>query len=327
MRFSSLIKSFATLAAALAGQAAHAEMRVLPINDHLVAFYDGRPAEESVDQSKATWADHGANYVGVATYAVFSGDAALVYDAFPSTAQAQWVRDWLMRKGVRHFVLANSHWHLDHVGGNAVYADSTIIATEKTRQNLIANRAAIESGAYSGPPAVKPLVVPGVGLLAPATVTIGKVTVELRPVNIHSADGLVLFLPGDRLLLAGDTLEDTLTFVAEPETLGEQYRNLAAMKTWGFDHILPNHGNSAVIAKGGYTPALIDMTRTYIRRLAEHAHDADILTQPIERFLPEALADGTVSLWWAYREAHGENLAKVSGYYKDHPLPDFGPEK
>ena len=32
-------------------------------------------------------------------------------------------RDYLVRAGIKHFTLVNSHWHLDHVGGNAVYAD------------------------------------------------------------------------------------------------------------------------------------------------------------------------------------------------------------
>ena len=143
--------------------------------------------------------------------------------------------------------------------------------------------------------------------------------------NIHSADGLVAWLPQDKLLLAGDTLEDTLTFIAEPESLADQYRNLGVIKAWGPTAILPNHGDPAIIAKGGYSTALIDMTRHYIRAMTEHAHDKDFTAQPIESFLSGELKQGTVSLWWAYREAHHENLQKLSAYYKDKPLPDFGP--
>jgi glyoxylase-like metal-dependent hydrolase (beta-lactamase superfamily II) len=319
------IALIALLACAPGAHAKAAAMRVLQINDHLTAFYDGRPAESSVDQSKATWADHGANYVGVATYVIHSGDSALVYDAYPSTAQAAWVRDYMTRAGVRHFTLVNSHWHLDHVGGNAVYADSPSIATEKTRERLIANKAGIEAGTVWGLPGIAPLRVPDIGITADTIVTVGTVRVELHPVAIHSEDGLVILLPQDRLLLAGDTLEDTMTFVAEPESLPAQYATLLAMKGWGFDHILPNHGNPDVIARGGYTPALIDMTRHYIRSMVEHAHDADYLRQPIEAHIGSGIANGTVSLWWAYREAHQENLGKIAEYYKDKPLPSFGP--
>jgi len=322
--FRHLFLATLALAAAYPASAAEPDIRVMRINDHVVAFYDGRPAEGSVDLSKATWADHGANYVGVATFAVHDGDEALVYDTYPSVEQARFVRNWLEQAGIRHFTVANSHWHLDHVGGNAVYADSTVIATEKTREQLAKHQASIENGTLQGLPAIAPVNLPDIAISTPITVSVGRYSVELRPVNVHSDDGLVAYLPQDRILLAGDTLEDTLTFIAAPQSLPEQYRNLAAMKQWGATHILPNHGDPTVIARGGYSPALIDMTRTYIRRMAEHAHDADFGTQPIERFIPEALADGTASLWWAYREAHRENLQKVAGWYKEKPLPNFG---
>jgi glyoxylase-like metal-dependent hydrolase (beta-lactamase superfamily II) len=308
-----------------AGTAAAAPMtmRVLRINDHLLCFYDGRPAEASVPPGDNNWADFGANNVGVATYVITHGDRALVYDAYPSVRQAQWVRDYLTRMGIRHFVLVNSHWHLDHVGGNAVYADSDAIATARTRDLLIAKKAAIEAGTAWGPPAIAPLVIPDIVITADTTVYLGDIRVELRPVDIHSADGLVIHLPGDHILLAGDTLEDTLTFISEPEAIPEHYRNLAAMRQWGFDRILPNHGNPDVIAKGGYPLALIDVTRTYLRRMVEHSHDRDFLTQPIEAYLGDALRNGTVSLWWAYRDAHQTNLARVAKAWKDRALPDF----
>ena len=303
--------------------AAPMNMRVLRINDHVLCFYDGRPAEASVTPGDNNWADFGANNVGVATYAVVQGDRALVYDAFPSVRQAQWVRDYLEKSGIHHFVLVNSHWHLDHVGGNAVYADSDRIATERTRQLLSTHKAAIEAGTQSGPPAITPLALPNVAITADTVFYVGDVRVELRPVNIHSADGLVIYLPADRLLLAGDTLEDTVTFISEPEGIPDHDRNLAAMKNWGFDHILPNHGDPAIIAKGGYSLALIDFTRAYLRRMVEHSHDADYLKQPIDGYVADAMRQGTVSIWWAYREAHESNLAKVASAWKDRMVPEF----
>ena len=316
---------FTLLCSGALANAAEMNMRVFRINDHLWCFYDGRPAQAQVDPKDHNWADFGANNVGVATYVIHQGDRALVYDTFPSVRQAQWVRDYLTRAGIRHFVAVNSHWHLDHVGGNAVYADSDLIATARTRQNLIDHKAGIESGKDWGPPAIAPLVIPNLTITADTTYFVGTIKVELRPVQIHSADGLVIYLPGDRVLLAGDTLEDTVTFISEPEGIPDQYRNLLAMRQWGFDRIYPNHGNPEVIANGGYPLALIDTTRAYLRRMVEHAHDPDYLNQPIGPYIAEAVKTGTVSLWWAYVDAHHENLAKVSAVYKDRPLPEFGP--
>ena len=307
-----------------AQDAAHA-VRPMPINDHLVAFYQGRPDQAAVKPGPRQWPDLGAIFVGVATYAIHDGDTALVYDSFTDPVSALWVRDWLVKAGVRRFILVNSHWHLDHIGGNAVYADSMRIATEATRAKLAMKREAIEAGTEEGPPEIRPLALPDLGVTADTTIMVGKVRVLLRPIAIHSADGLVIELPDDKLLLAGDTLEDTATFVAEPESIPQQYRNLGAMRGWGFTKILPNHGNPAVIAAGGYGLGLIDATRAYIRALVEHSHDADFQKQPLESFVADAIKRGDVSLWWPYRGAHANNLAVVAKAWRDKPVPAFEP--
>ena len=125
--------ALAMLLAVGSADAAGMNMRVFQINDHLLGFYYGRPAETAVRPGVRNWADFGAMNVGVATYVIHRGDRALVFDTYPSTEQARWVRDYLVKAGIRHFTMVNSHWHLDHVGGNAIYADVDRIATEKTR--------------------------------------------------------------------------------------------------------------------------------------------------------------------------------------------------
>jgi cyclase len=192
----------------------------------LLSIYDGRPAEPSRHAQVETWADEGALNVGVATYVIHRGDAALVYDAYPTTQEAQWVRNYLQKAGIKRFTIVNSHWHLDHVGGNAVYADVDRISTERAIQLLTLKKAAIEAGTEWGPPAIKPLVIPNIGITADTNYYVGDIKVELRPVRIHSEGGLVIYIPHDRILLAGDTLEDTVTFVSEPERLAEYCKNL-----------------------------------------------------------------------------------------------------
>ena len=310
------------LAIAIA-DAAEMNMRVFQINDHLLCFYDGRPAEPTTPSRDHNWADFGAQNVGVATYVVHRGDRALVYDTYPTTQQAGWVRNYLAKIGIRHFTVVNSHWHLDHVGGNAMYADVDRISTDKTLQRLTAKRAAIEAGTEWGPPAITPLVIPNIGITSATTYFVEDINVELRPINVHSEDGLVLYLPKDRILLAGDTLEDTLTFISEPEQIGVQYNNLQKMKNWNIDRIYPNHGNPAVIANGGYRTTLIDATLDYLRQMVARAHDPDYLKGSIDEYTHESVTKGWVSSWWAYRAAHEVNLARVAEAFKNRPLPDL----
>jgi glyoxylase-like metal-dependent hydrolase (beta-lactamase superfamily II) len=319
-----LASAFALTLVVVGAHAAVMNMRVIRINDHLLGFYDGRPAAADVKQDAHNWADFGAMNVGVATYVIHRGDRALVFDTYPSTQQAKWVRDYLAKSGIRHFTVVNSHWHLDHVGGNAVYADVDRIATEKTRQRLTAEKAAIEAGTEWGPPQIAPLVIPNIGINSDTWYRVEDIDVELRPVNIHSEDGLVVYLPADRILLAGDTLEDTVTFIGEAEQIAAQYQNLGAMKQWDIARIFPNHGNPAVIAAGGYRTTLIDATQDYLRRMVERAHDPDYLKGTLDDYVHDSVSKGWVSVWWAYREAHQANLAAVAKAYQNRPLPDFG---
>jgi glyoxylase-like metal-dependent hydrolase (beta-lactamase superfamily II) len=298
-------------------------MRVFQLNDHLLCFYDGRPPPAERPPGAHNWADYGALDVGVATYVIHSGNRALVYDTFPTAAAAQWTRDYLRKQGLSRFTVVNSHWHLDHVGGNAVYADIERIATARTVELLRAKRAAIEAGTEWGPPAIEPLAIPNIGITHDTDYHVGKIKVELRPVNIHSEDGLVIYLPADRILLAGDTLEDTVTFIAEPQHVITHYRNLRQLKQWNIDRIFPNHGNPEVISRGGYQTTLIDATLDYLRKVIVRSHDPGYLQGTLEDYVDESVRKGWVSIWWAYREPHENNLKRVAEALRSQPLPDL----
>jgi len=303
--------------------AADMNMRVFQINDHLISFYIGRPPQPAHPPAASNWADEDALNQGVSTYVIHRGDQALVYDTYPLAEPARWVRDYLTKAGIKHFTLVNSHWHLDHVGGNAVYADVDRIATDATIQILNSKRATIEAGTEWGPPAIKPLAIPNIGINADTEYYVGDIKVELRPVKIHSDDGLVIYLPSDRILLAGDTLEDTVTFIAEPEHVIQHYYNMRKLKQWDIDRIFPNHGNPDIIAHGGYQTTLIDATLSYLRKIILRAHDPNYTRGTLEDYVADSVKKGWVSIWWAYRAPHQNNLNRVAEAQKKQPPPEL----
>ena len=65
------------------------------------------------------------------------------------------------------------------------------------------------------------------------TLDVGRLRLELIHVDIHSDDAAVLWLAADRLLLAGDTLEDTVTYLAEPDGLDRHLADLERL--WDLD--------------------------------------------------------------------------------------------
>jgi glyoxylase-like metal-dependent hydrolase (beta-lactamase superfamily II) len=105
---------------------------------------------------------------------------------------------------------------------------------------------------------------------------------ELRNINIHSKDGTIINIPSDKILIAGDTLEDSITYIDEPENLVEHVKGPRHLKQLSLTAILPNHGDPDVIEDGGYDKTLIDTTINYIIRMVSRAHDKDFFNEPHE---------------------------------------------
>ena len=284
-------------------------MRVLELSDGILAFYDGRHAGATLEG--ADWVEYDL-VLGLASYAVVDGESALVYDTHTSPGRGQFVRTELARRGIANLTVALSHWHLDHIAGAAAFADCDVIATERTAEHLDENRAAIQSGKFAGPPTIDPVVVPTRTFAESLTLSVGSLEAELIHVNIHSDDAAVLWLPDSRTLLAGDTLEDTVTFVDEPESLEAHLADLDHLKALGAERILPAHGDPGVIAGGGYPPGFIDATQAYIRRLISSRENPALRDLPLREFVADSLAKGSLVYHAPYETVHRDNVAKVA---------------
>lgn len=275
----------------------------------ILAFYDGRDDRRLLGPAP-NWLDDGAYVLGTASYAVVEGEDALVYDAHITLDHARAVRRHLEGMGVRRMRLVLSHWHLDHVAGNAVFADVEIIANSRTASLLAKHRAAIEAGTKSGPPAIAPLVMPNRTFDETLDLAVGRRRVQLRRIDSHSIDGTIAWLEDERLLLAGDTLEDPVTYVAEADRLDRHLAGLDALAALGARRILPNHGDEAVIAAGGFGPGLIGANRRYVEWLLALDPD-DEEVPPLAAVLAGDLAAGVVRLFAPYEGVHWGNVAAL----------------
>jgi glyoxylase-like metal-dependent hydrolase (beta-lactamase superfamily II) len=82
------------------------------------------------------------------------GDKTLVVDTFMTARAADELAGESTRlTGRAPYLVVNSHWHSDHVGGNNVFADAAIIGTARMREliaeDVPASRAAFEEAAAS----------------------------------------------------------------------------------------------------------------------------------------------------------------------------------
>ena len=204
---------------------------------------------------------------------------------------------------MRYVVL--SHWHVDHVAGNEVFQDCPILANALTAEALAEHREELETGA----PPIRPLVMPSRIFTEDFALTVGGTVVELRRVDIHSADATVLLVNG--MLLAGDTLEDPITYVAEPDRLEAHLADLRRLEGWTFERILPNHGAEEVIAAGGYDRRLIAATQAYVEALLRCSADPDLAARDLAAFAAPDFASGAIRYFAPYEQVHRQNVRRV----------------
>lgn len=280
------------------------QLRIYEPHPGILAFYDGRVAGHRFAPGP-NWVDDGALSLGIASYALIAGAQAIVYDSHVSVPHGGFIRDALARRGVTDIRVVLSHWHLDHVAGTEAFAGCEVIANARTLAHLSARKAAIEAGSDHGLPAIKPLILPDRVFEGRMVLDLGGETVELIEANIHSDDATVLWLPERGILLAGDTVEDCVTYVGAPEDFEIHLVDLARLQALGAQWVLPNHGAAEVIAAGGYGPGLLAATADYIRHL--QADDP----RPMAEIIAPWLADGSLRYFEPYEAVHSQNRARV----------------
>ncbi|MGE0022824.1 MAG: MBL fold metallo-hydrolase [Hyphomicrobium sp.] len=286
-------------------------LRVLNPHPAVFAFYDGRVEGYRMFAEK-NWIDEGAIALGVASYAIVSGTKALVYDTHVSIPHAAAIREFLATEaGVTAFTVLLSHWHLDHVAGNEAFQDCEIISTQKTADHLTSRLATVEDGTFVGPPAIKPLILPTRTFSGSLAFEVGNIKLEIIEANIHSDDAAVIWWGDERLLLAGDTMEDTCTYVMEPDNLPLHVADLERLDTLLPARILPNHGDPDVIATGGYNRGFNRATQQYIRALMRCKDEPDLRELPLSELMQGPIGSGWVTYFEPYEIVHKENLDTV----------------
>lgn len=284
-------------------------MRIHEPYPGVLAYYDGRIEGKRLHSAKPNWLDDGAYSLGVASYAIVSGAEALVYDTHISFDHARAIRSHLAGLGVTRIRVVLSHWHTDHIAGNAGFIDCPILSNKLTRNTLIEKRKVL---AEKDPP-INPVVMPTETFEGETVLAVGDITVKLMQFDIHSADGTVLLLPHLGVVLAGDTLEDTVTYISEPEHTERHIAELDRLAALEFARILPNHGDEQVIASGGYPPSLVTATRDYLSRLLARLDDPALAEESLQSFIAPELAAGTLTYFAPYEAVHKQNIAVLKG--------------
>jgi cyclase len=140
---------------------------------------------------------------------------------------------------------------------------------------------------------------------------VGDRVVELYHFNVHTEDGTVLFLPEEGLLFAGDTLEDTATYIDDAANMGAHRKELERMARLPITKILPAHGSPDRIATGGYSPAFIDATLRYMQVMDEPVPEPVAWEKSLKDVVLADVEAGNLIYFEEYENVHQSNMDSI----------------
>lgn len=292
-------------------------VRTIQLADNFLCFYDGRSkaGEPMFGPDDDNWGQLDMN-LGLCCYVLFQGKEAVVVDTMLTPEQAEYVR-WRMEKlGVEKFTIINTHMDMDHTGGNAVFADCTIIALKGTHDALVKYKPLIEKGELWGPPGTNPLVLPNKLIEKDTDITLAGFELKLLRVDAHQEGGsLCVHIPAFRAVLVGDVAEDAAVFVNQPSGAREYISETGRLLKLDVDYVFPAHGNPELIAVGAYGKRFVEACVAYQERLFERVNEPDFLNTEFTDFMADYLEDGSLHFTEVYAGIHKANAQNMYDYW------------
>lgn len=239
-------------------------------------------------------------------------DRNLVVDTLASPGQMRPVFNWLQQEGRDRLAtwVINTHHHWDHVWGNQAFAGCPILAHALCRQRMdregreTLRRFQAEKEGYGE---VR-LTLPNLVFSERMTLHTGGCTVELRHFPSHSDDEILIYLPEEETLLAGDALEVPFPML-EWEGGSEPYlKGLTELRTLSVRTVIPSHGPVS-------GPELIERNYRYVERVWQAASDAvrrGAGPEELKGIAQETLAElGFANVRQEDRDTHLRNLERA----------------
>ncbi|WP_328904723.1 MULTISPECIES: MBL fold metallo-hydrolase [unclassified Streptomyces] len=163
--------------------------------------------------------------------------------------------------------LVNTHFHGDHTFGNCVFPEAVVVGHARARDEAAAAGLHL-TGLW---PEVRwgdlEVVVPQVTFEERMTLYVGELRAELLHVGpAHTCGDTVVWLPGPRVLFAGDVVMNGVTPFCPMGSVSGSLRALAGLRALEPLTVVPGHG-----PVGG--PELLDADAGYFRRLQELARE------------------------------------------------------
>lgn len=225
------------------------------------------------------------NFISNAAFVV-TPDGVLVVDALGSPTLARELLAAIARitpQPVRQVVV--THFHADHVYGLQVFKDAGAVITAQRDGQIYLQSDAAALRLQASRSELAPFVDANTRLVPadrwisePTTFSLGGVEFLLLPAGpAHTPEDLVVYLPRQRVLLAGDLVfRGRIPFVGQADS-GRWIEALDRLIGFGAELIVPGHGPAS-----GSAQADLQLTRDYLQHLRLTMGDAARNLDPFE---------------------------------------------
>jgi len=228
---------------------------------------------------------------------VIGNDAVLVVDTLTSAEEAEGFAAEIRKitdKPIRYVV--NTHYHLDHALGNSFFADmgARIIGHVKCRDAILSGgEKMLGNPAAFGLPADfwvnTRSVAPDMAFERGMILDLGGITVKLIHTGFasHSAGSIIVHIPSEDVLFAGDILfTDFHPYIGEADLSGWE-NNLDFIHEMNVGHIIPGHGPLSSNRNIEEMRAYLPFFDKKAKELCAQEKDLEKLTAAMLDVLPE----------------------------------------
>ncbi len=252
-------------------------------------------------------------YAQVTASAVVTGEGTVVIDTLPFPRETREMIEFLRGespRGIRYVI--NTHHHADHVYGNYLFEEADIVASEKCRELLRKTGEKNLAEARQQTPELEEVIIRLPNLTFPDKMTLhlGDRVLRLMALPGHTLDGIGVYLEGDKILFAGDTVMPIPYFFWGDRLLLQE--TLRSMREMHLENIVQGHGE--VLLKGEINETL-DNALTYLDCVAEKVKAKMASRMSKERLVNdiplESCGYSGIELDGLVKQLHRSNLLRV----------------
>jgi cyclase len=252
-------------------------------------------------------------YAQVTAGAIVTSEGTVVVDTLPFPRETREMIDFLRaesKRGIRYVV--NTHHHADHVYGNYLFEEADIISSERCREVMrkSGEKNLAEAKTQTPELAEVTLRLPNISFPDKLTLNLGDRGLRLMPLNGHTPDGIGVYVEGDRILFAGDTVMPLpYIFWGDRAALQETLRMI---KEINLENIVQGHGE--VLLKGEIDETL-DASIAYLDCIYEKVK-AKLATRTskerlVNEITLESCGGSPIALDGLVKQLHRSNLLRI----------------